>query len=83
MELTKKTTILLPPDLHEQLALLARQRKVSVGHLIRSACRKQYSVVPKEERLSAVQELCRLNLPVGTVARMKRESVADPASLLP
>ena len=83
MELTKKTTILLPPDLHEQLTLLARERRVSVGHLIRSACRRQYSAVPKEERLRAVRELCRLKLPVGTVARMKRESVADPASLLP
>jgi hypothetical protein len=56
---------------------------VSVGHLIRSACRKQYCVVPQQERLSAVRQLCRLNLPVGTVARMKRESVADAASLLP
>jgi hypothetical protein len=83
MELTKKTTILLPPDLHEQLTLLARERRVSVGHLIRSACRKQYSMVPKEERLCAVRELCRLNLPVGTVARMKRESIAGPDALLP
>lgn len=83
MELTKKTTILLPPDLHEQLTKLARQRKVSVGHLIRSACRRQYSIVPKEERLEALRELCRLNLPVATVARMKRESTTDPAALLP
>jgi hypothetical protein len=83
MELTKKMTILLPPDLHGQLTLLARERRVSVGHLIRAACREQYSVVPKEERLLAVRELCQLKLPVGTVARMKRESIADPASLLP
>jgi hypothetical protein len=83
MELTKKTTILLPPDLHEQLSVLARERRVSVGHLIRSACRKQYCVVSKEERLAAVRELCRLKLPVGSVARMKRESATDPATLLP
>ena len=83
MELTKKTTILLPPDLHEQLAELARQRKVSLGHLIRSACRRQYGIASREERLEAVRELCRLGLPVGTVARMKRESVSDPAGLAP
>ena len=83
MELTKKTTILLPPDLHQQLAAIARERKVSVGHLIRSACWKQYGVVPKEERLNAVRELCRLGLPVDSVAQMKRESVPDPASLMP
>jgi hypothetical protein len=83
MELTRKTTILLPPDLHEQLAELARQRRVSMGHLIRSACRRQYGVAPKEERLEAVREFCRLGLPVATVARMKRESVPDPARLTP
>ena len=83
MELTKKTTVLLSPELHEQLAALARQRRTSMGHLIRSACKKQYGTVSKEERLDAVRELCRLKLPVGTVARMKRESIADPASLLP
>ena len=83
MELTKKTTILLPPDLHEQLTTLARQWKVSVGHLIRSACWKQYGSIPKEERLRAVEELCRLSLPVGAVAEMKQESVSDPDALLP
>ncbi len=83
MELTKKTTILLPPDLHEQLAALARQRRVSVGHLIRTACRRQYGVVPKEERLKAVEEFARLGLPVAGVARMKRESLSDPAALMP
>lgn len=83
MELTRRTTILLPPDLYEQLTGLARDRKVSMGELIRSACRKQYGVAPKEERLGAVRELCRLGLPVATVARMKRESVPDPAKLTP
>jgi hypothetical protein len=83
MELTKKTTILLPADLHEELTALARRRKVSMGHLIRSACRRQYSIVPKEERLQALRELCRLELPVASVARMKRESTTDPATLLP
>ena len=83
MELTKKTTILLPPDLHSQLTVLAKERKVSVGQLIRAACRRQYGLASIEDRQRAVQELCRLELPVGTVARMKRESVPNPASLMP
>lgn len=82
MEITKKVTILFPPDLHRQLASIARDRKVSVGHLIRSACWKQYGVIPQEERLSAVRELCQLGLPIDSVAQMKRESVPD-AALLP
>ena len=83
MELTKKTTILLPPRLHKQLTLLARERQVSVGHLIRFACQRQYGLASKEDRLKAVGELCRLELPVATVARMKKESVFDRDSLPP
>jgi len=83
MELTKKTTILFPPDLHQHLTLLARERKVSVGQLIRAACRRQYGLSSTEDRLRAVRELCRLRLPVASVARMKRESVTDPAALMP
>ena len=67
MKLTRKTSVLLPHDLHEQLTLLARERKVSLGHLIRSACERQYGMVPKEQRLKAVLDLCRFELPVGTV----------------
>ena len=83
MELTKKTTILFPPDLHQHLTLLARDRKVSVGQLIRAACERQYGLSSTEDRLRAVQELCRLRLPVASVARMKRESGSDPAALMP
>ncbi len=83
MELTKKTTILFPPDLHHQLALRARVQKVSLGHLVRAACKAQYSISSVEDRLQAVKELSELSLPVGSVAQMKRESVPDPEDLLP
>ncbi|MEK7408002.1 MAG: CopG family transcriptional regulator [Acidobacteriota bacterium] len=75
MELVKKTTILFPPDLHDQLARLAKQRDTSVGELVRSACRKQYALLTKEARLAAVRELAGLDLPVGTPEEMERESV--------
>ena len=83
MELTKKTTVLFPPDLYEHLAALARERKVSVGHLVRAACQAQYAFCSTEDRLQAVTELCGLSLPVASTARMKRESVPHPDDLLP
>jgi len=40
--LTKKTTILFSPDLYDRLARLAKQRRTSVGELVREACRAQF-----------------------------------------
>jgi hypothetical protein len=82
MELVKKTTILFPPDLYQQLATLARDRHSSVGELVRTACRAQYGLANQRERLSAVAELASMALPVGSVRQMERESVpkAEPIS---
>ena len=76
MELTKKTTILFPPDLYSHLARLADQRRSSVGELVREACRVQYCLSTSLERLALVDQLAGLNLPVGTPEEMERESVA-------
>jgi hypothetical protein len=80
MELVKKTTILFPPDLYQQLATLARDRRSSVGELVRTACRAQYGLANRQERLSAVAELAGMALPVGSVRQMEKESVpkAEP-----
>jgi hypothetical protein len=80
MELTKKTTILFPPELYNDLTQLARRRKSSVGELIREACRAQYFLTTRPERLALVEEMAALRLPVGTPAEMERESVplAEP-----
>ena len=75
MELVKKTTILFPPDLYDQLARLARQRDTSVGALVRNACRSQYGLATRESRLSAVAELASLSLPVGSPDEIERESI--------
>lgn len=83
MELSKKTTILLSPDLHARLARLARQRGVSMGELVRTACERQYGLVSAEARLAAVREMAGLCLPVGDPAEMKRQSVPDAGELLP
>ena len=83
MELSKKTTILLTPTLHERLTRLARQRGVSVGQLVRTACERQYGLVSEESRTEAVQQLAALSLPVGDPQAMKRESVPSADELLP
>ena len=82
MELTKKTTILFPPDLFDSLARLAAQEGTSVGELVRNACVQQYGLRPAAERLAAVRELASLQLPVGTPEEMEHESVS-PAEPVP
>ncbi|HEY0554247.1 MAG TPA: CopG family transcriptional regulator [Thermoanaerobaculia bacterium] len=78
MELTKKTTILFPPDLHERLSRLAEQRGSSLGDLVRKACEVQYGqygLVSVETRVDAVRQLAVMALPVGDPRAMKRESI--------
>lgn len=81
MELERKTTILLSPALHERLQKLARMRGTSMGALIREAVEAQYGLVSVEERLAAVRDLASMNLPVGSPAEMKAESVEDPGEI--
>jgi predicted DNA-binding protein len=81
--LTKKTTILLSPGLHQRLAQLAEQRGTSLGELVRSACEREYGAAPAEEKVAAVRRMAKLTLPVANVRRMKRESVIDAGSLAP
>jgi predicted DNA-binding protein len=83
MEYSKKTTILFTPELHERLVQLARQKGVSLGYLVRSACETQYGLVAAEDRLEAVRELGRLSLPVADTRTMKEQSVPDASDLLP
>jgi len=82
MELTKKTTILFPPDLHERLARLAEQRRTSIGDLVRTAVERQYGLVCKEERFQAVCSLGELDLPVGSAKEMEEESVPTAEEIL-
>ena len=83
MELSKKTTILFPPDLHARLIRLAKQKGTSLGDLVRSACERQYGLATVEERLAAVEALAGLDLPVGTPEEMARESVPTLEELMP
>ena len=83
MELAKKTTILFSPQLHEHLVRLAQQRGTSLGQLVRAACEIQYGYASPEDRVSAVEALQSLALPVRSPRQMKQESVVAPLDLLP
>lgn len=75
MELLKKTTILLTEEQHDQLTRLAKERRTSLGNLIREACVEEYGLASTRDRSEALGELAALSLPVGDVAAMKRESI--------
>jgi Ribbon-helix-helix protein, copG family len=75
---TREITIRLPQDLYDRLASLAKHRNSSVGELVREACRAQYSLASLKDRLSLLDQLAALQLPVGTVEEMERDSAADP-----
>jgi hypothetical protein len=81
--MTRKLTIRMPADLYTHLRQLARLRRVTVSELVVSACRAQYRVFSREERLRAVERLGRMCAPVGTPEEMERESVPSPEELLP
>jgi hypothetical protein len=81
MEMTKKTTILFTPALHRHLVKIAEQRGTSLGDLVRKACETQYGGTSPERRRQAVRELGTLDLPVGNVDDMKRQSVPEPEDI--
>jgi predicted DNA-binding protein len=83
MELSRKTTILLTPELHDRMTRLAARRGTSLGGLVREACMAHYGLVPREERIAAVEELGALSLPVAAPEVMERESTPNPEDLLP
>lgn len=82
MELSKKTTILFPPDLHKTLTRKAAREGTSLGDLVRRACRMEYGSTSTEERRRALERLVSLDLPVGEPEAMKRESVPSPDEIM-
>ena len=83
MELSKKTTILFSPYLHQRLSQLAQRQGVSMGELVRNACQECYGIASVEDRVAAVRSLEALSLPVGNPDQMERESMPSPEELLP
>ena len=83
MELTKKTTILFSPSLHNFLTMLAKRRGVSLGELVRTACEAQYGFTDPARRIEAVSKLGQLNLPVDDPRELKKQSVPSADDLMP
>ncbi len=83
MELTKKTTILFSPALHDYLTTLAKRRGLSLGELVRTACENQYGYTDPARRIEAVSKLAALNLPVGDPRELKEQSVPSADDLMP
>ena len=81
MELSKKTTILMTPELHKLLVETSQRTGRSIGELVRSACEAKYGRSTIDQRLAAVERISKLNLPVADVATMKRESISEPKPL--
>jgi hypothetical protein len=52
-----------------------------LGELVRSAYEAQYGLLSSEEKLRAVERVRRLSLPVGSVAKMRRQSVPRPRGM--
>lgn len=72
MAQTRRAQILMDPDEYAELERVARERRTSVGELVRQAVRAQY-LSSREERLRAVARIASMNLPVGDWADTKRE----------
>ena len=83
MELSKKTTILLSPEIHQYLTELATRKGKSLGELVREACVVQYGLLDAATRVAAIATLSALSLPVSAPRDMKQESVPSPRDLMP
>ena len=72
-EMTKKTTILFPPKLYEELERVAKEQGRSVGELVRDATEIQYGVGGVAARLRAVEVMSKLETPVGEPEEIEKD----------
>lgn len=74
MSLGKRTQVLLEKEQYKQLEQLAKQKRVSVGALIREAIEKVYPI-GKKGKIQAVEKIAAMNLPVDDWEKMEKEIV--------
>ena len=72
--MTKKTTILFPPNVYRQLERVAREQGVSVAQLVRQAAIQSYLLADQRTRREAVRAIAAMNLPVGSWREMEVET---------
>lgn len=74
MKLTKRSQVLLEEEQYKKLEKLAKQKKVSVGALIRAAIEKVYHL-GKKDRIQAVQKIAAMDLPVDDWEKIEKEII--------
>jgi hypothetical protein len=72
-EMTKKTTILFPPKLYEDLERVAKEQGRSVGELVRDATEIQYGVGGVAARLRAVELMSKLETPIAEPEELEEQ----------
>lgn len=73
--LTKKTTILFPPELYKQLAEIAAVMHTSVAQLVRQSVIERYLLSDKKQRLKAVKDLSDIHSSVSDWQTMEKEII--------
>ena len=79
MGATRRTQILMNPEEHRRLRDLARQRKTSVGELVRTAVRKTYLEPQQDDKKAALEAILQLKLPAISWRRARKEIEAAHA----
>jgi hypothetical protein len=74
MALSARVQVLFDPAQVARLQAIAESQGRSVGALIREAVDRAYLEGDRASRLSAVEQMARLNLPVADWEQMERES---------
>ena len=82
MAQTRRAQILMEPEEYEHLEHLAQQEGSSVAELIRTAVREKY-LTDRQERIRAVEEICRMNLPFSDWESLDDEVAAAHGDGLP
>jgi len=71
MTLAKRAQMLLEEEQYRKLEQLAKQKKGSVGALIREAIEKLYHL-GKQDRIQAVRKIAAMNPPVDEWQKMEK-----------
>lgn len=73
--LTKKTTILLSPELYSQLRQVSRMTHKPVAELIRQAVIERYMLSSSKDRTAAVNSLAEMKTPIGRWQDLEKDII--------
>ncbi len=79
--LSKRVQVLFSKEKHLLLESLARRRGASVGALIRKAVEEQYLKGQRGNRMSILDRISKMNLPVSDWKKMEKEILLGAAKI--